>query len=92
MLKFIRQLYEIPDVEYNDQYLISVLTLALLGSNINQYFKIFNEKDFYLFTGYVTEMRRRCVGFINIINYHEHMNGVKEEVGETIFDSMMNIF
>ena len=92
MLNFIRDIYQIPDIEQNGQFLISVLTLAVLGSNINDYIKIFNEKDFFLFTGYVVEMRKRCVGFHNVKYYNKHMKEVKKEVGEIAFNSMMTIF
>jgi hypothetical protein len=92
MLNFIRDLYTMPNVEQNDEYFISVLTLGLLVNNFKIYSKIFNEKDFYLFTGYVTAMRNKVIGFNNIEYYNQHMNGVKEEVGEEKFNSMMSLF
>jgi hypothetical protein len=92
MLNFIREIYQMPDIEQNGHFLISVLTLAVLGSNINDYIRIFNEKDFFLFTGYVVEMRKRCVGFHNIKYYNKHMRGVKKEIGESTYNSLMAIF
>ena len=92
MLNFIREIYQLSDIEQNGQFLISVLTLAVLGSNISDYIRIFNEKDFFLFTGYVVEMRKRCVGFHNIKYYNKHMKEVKKEIGESTYNSLMAIF
>jgi hypothetical protein len=92
MLQFIRDIYRMPNVEQNGQYLTSVLGLVVFGSNAETYSKIFVESDFYLYCAFVGEMKRRCVGFEDIRNYNQLMNDAKKEVGIATFNAMMAIF
>jgi len=92
MLQFIRDIYRMPNVEQNGQYLTSVMVLVMFDLYAELYSKIFVESDFYLYCGFVAEMKRRCVGFTDIRSYNQHMQNVKEEVGIATFNAMMAIF